>query len=938
MKKKLIENAKSILAGTLRSDLNEIEIEATEFNTNLMNQIASDSEVSHNTLVEISIEKMIEERNSMTKFNYHFPDVIVMGEMKNFHYTPSKMLEDEIFESTIPMFLPIRDFGLGFFLNHKHKDRINNIVEQIGLKMILSVPDGLARVSLIDKTGAGQNFPLLSTLHEKFVDGKVLSEDNEIELELENLKQSMSTITQSIAANGFSSIEQFNKETDEVAQPYTFLFVSGFPTGFNKKSSENLLALIESGPKAGIYVFLTISIDPSFGPKQTVGGSMTLDQFIKSLTIFDLSNRPHEYVNRGWLKENMELYRIPLKREKEYMNFFNNTYKPVFPQEDKEFLYASIEELNKRIERLDLRPVVDIEKAIPSKFWTKNAGRGVSVPFGKQGIENVSLSLGINQYDEDESTHHGLVCGATGSGKTVLIHDMILQIAMNYSPRDVQFFLLDYKEGTEFAVYKNFPYVTILSTESEVEFGLEVLDYVIAMMSERGSLFKEKNVANLNAYNNVATEDEKLPRIIIIIDEFQALLPKDTKISSKTNEKLDRVLRLGRSFGFNLILATQTLKGIDLDPAILSNMPLRIALRMDEKDATKIFGEGNHAPKFLKNPGEGIYNKAYGNSRNNVHFQAFRALGNTVDNIIDKIDKYTNNNLNPNYLSIIMDKRFVYNGNEKGSFDTNEVFTNFINDSIERLPGLFIGESAGLSKAHEYMSFHQEFADNMIIVGMDQQKAASMFYYMIVQELLMTDDSLIYLLNFNPQFEQMIKKELFSSFKEKHEIIGRLHAKGNKDSEDILEEIYNIFLTRKEEGEHSEDEINFPPIYFYNFFIESGKIFNASGIRDINIEKISKLIKEGPEYGIHLIVYAADFNTLSANDLARELSKFRKKVALLGGNSLKIFGIDSSIKFSEGEAAANIGIINNGIMGSEPKKFKPYVNDAFSIKIKEEEN
>ncbi len=936
MKDLLIDNAKSLLIKTLRDDLDQIEQNANIVNQNTLEALQADG-IPSVALTEITLDEMLESRDTLDKKNYHFPDVISLGTMENYHYTPSRILENEIFPSKIPLIIPIRDFGMAFFLNHKYKDRINNIIEQVGLKMLLSVPDGLARVTLIDKTGSGQNFPTLSTLHEKFLNGKILSEDNEIESELESLKQSMSTITQNIAANGFSSIEHFNKDTDEVPQHYTFLFVSGFPTGFNKKSSENLLALIESGPKAGIYVFLTIAVDPSYGPNQNVNG-MTLDQFIKSLTVFELSNRPHEYVTRGWIPENIELYKIPLTREKEFINFFNNTFKPVFKTEDETFTKTSISELNKRIEKLDLRPVVDIEKAIPPVFWTKDAGKGVAVPFGKQGIQNVFFCLGINQYDEDETTHHGLACGATGSGKTVFIHDIILQIAMNYSPRDVQFYLLDYKEGTEFAVYKDFPYVNILSMESEIEFGQEVLEHAIDLMKKRGALFKEKGVANLHGYNNAVSEDEKLPRIIIIIDEFQALLPKDPKVSARTNERLDKILRLGRSFGINLLLATQTLKGIDLDPAILSNMPLRIALRMDEKDATKIFGEGNHAPKFLKNPGEGIYNKAYGNSRNNVHFQAFKALGNTVDNLITRINKHVFDYLNPEYISNLYENRFVYNGTEPGSFERNEIFKQYINDEISTIPGLYIGESAGLTKEHEFLSFKQEFADNLIMVGSDQQKAASVFFYMITQELTVSDESIVYLLNYNNQLEQVIKNEIINEFEDESLIEGRFIAKGNKDSEDVLQEIYEIFLTRKEENENSEEEIDFPSIYFYNFFIESGKIFNSSGIRDQNIEKIQKLIKEGPELGIHLIIFAADFSTLTSNDLARDLSKFRKKIAFIGGNSLKLFGTDSSVKFSDGEGSVHVAILNNGEMGSEPKKFKPYVYDIFHLAKQEEES
>jgi hypothetical protein len=935
MKNFLVNNAKSILKETLIVDLEEIKENREQFNSKLIEDLQK-LQCPSVVLKDVSIEEIIKERSLLSKTNYHFPEIIKVADLKNYHYTPSKILDGEIFDSNIPMFIPTKESGIGFFLNHKYKDRINYIMEEIGLKMILSVPDGLAKVVLIDKSGSGQNFPKLVTLHEKFLNGKVLSEDNEIEAELESLRHNMAAITQSIAANGFESIEDYNKHTDEVPQQYTFIFVSGFPTGFNKKSSENLLSLIEAGSRAGIFVYLTISVDPAHGLNQHLNGGMTLEQFIKTLTVFDITNRPHEYITKGWVRENAEVIKIPLQKEKELVNFFNNTYKIVFPKENENFMIDSIKELNNNIEHLDLRPVVDIDKAIPSEFWTKKAGKGISVPFGKNGIQNVYFSLGVNQFDEDETTHHGLICGATGSGKTVFIHDLILQIAMNYSPKEIQFYLLDYKEGTEFAIYKDFPYVNILSMESEIEFGLEVLDHAIELMSKRAVLFKEQGVANLDLYNSKVSEENILPRIIIIIDEFQVLLPKDPKITAKTNERLDKILRLGRSFGINLLLATQTLKGIDLDPAILSNMPLRIALRMDEKDTTKIFGEGNHAPKFLKNPGEGIYNKAYGNSRNNINFQAFKSIGNTVERIITNMNNFISSQLYPNQIDEIIESRFVYNGTEAASFSKNETINEYLSGAIDTVPGIYIGEAVGLTKDHEYLSFNQEFADNLIIIGSDQQKAASLFLYMIIQQLLIEDSSKLYLLNYSNNFEVILREEITNSLENFEQYNQKIVMKGNKESEQILNEIVSILDERKKQSDESEGFINFENIYFYNFFIESSKIFNSNGLRDVNIEKIQRIIKDGPELGIHFIIYASDFSTLTSNNLGGDMSKFKKKIAFHGGNSLKLFGIDSSIKLENGEHSSHVAIVTNGRIAAEPKKFKPYIYDIFTNKNQED--
>lgn len=832
MKKELLINAKQNLVNYVETNIDNLNEKTQIYNYELLDFLEEKGN-KKTALREQNIDYFKEVNSSISKNNYHFPDFLRIGDLVNYNYSPSKILNNKSFKSEIPFLIPIRDFGIGFFLNNKYKDRINSIIELSALKLIASIPNGLCQLSLIDKTGAGQNFPRLSTLHEKFIEGKILSEDNEIELELESLKNSMSTITQSISANGFESIEDYNKKTDEVPQQYKIICISNFPTGFNKKASENLLSLIQSGPKAGIYVLLTISSNPAFGLNQNING-LTLQDFIKDLTMFEISDRPDEYVSKGWTKENSELFKIPLINEKHFKNLVNNIYSIKFENEDKNYSEEVISILNNKIENINLRPILDLEKAIPKVLWTKSASKGISVPFGKRGIENVYLSLGINQYGEDESTHHGLICGATGSGKTVFIHDLILQMALNYHPSELCFYLLDYKEGTEFAIYKDFPYVNILSMEGEIEFGLEVLDKAIALMNQRSDLFKEKGVANLYEYNSKVSEEDKMKRIIIIIDEFQVLLPKNQKISLKTNEKLDFILRLGRFFGINLLLATQTLKGIDLDPAILSNMPLRVALRMDEKDSVKIFGEGNNAPKFLKNPGEGIYNKAYGNSKSNIHFQAFRAINNTVPNIIKLILDNMNNNLNKNILENLEQERFVYNGESKANINNNLSLIEKINNNIT-LEEIYIGEPAGLSKEHLKIKFKKDFAENLLMVGHDQIKAISIFYSSILQNATRNPSSKIYISNYNNQFEDKLKFKLKNSLNENN--FNKIIFSNNKTCESILDEVYNILKDRKNNSsEHNS-------IFFYQYFLESAKIFNPQGYKDKNIEKLFEILK-----------------------------------------------------------------------------------------------
>ena len=863
------------------------------------------------------IDSFIEINEHLSKDDYHFPDVVNMGELVNYIETPSKILENDVYKTRIPFLVPVKESGISFFMNEKYRKTIMNTIESIVLKLIGSLPNGLARVSLIDKTGAGQNFKFLSTLHEKFIEGKVLSSDNEIELELEGLKNSMSIVASSVSGNGFNSIEDYNLNTDEVPQSYRFVVVSNFPTGFNKKASENLLALIESGHKAGIYVFLTISLNSKHGLSQNING-LPLSEYIKNSTLFEITDRPSEYVNRGWIKENTELVYAPVVKEKEYKKLLNSVFSIKLEEENEVMNREIISILNNKIEDINLRPIIDIEKAIPTEFWTKNADKGICVPFAKRGIESVYFSIGVNQYEEDENTHHAIISGATGSGKSVIINDFILEGAMYYSPNELAFYLLDFKEGTEFAMYKDFPYVEILSMESEIEFGHEVLANVISEIEKRGKLFKKYGANNLVSYNNVVRPDEKLKRVVIIIDEFQSLFPKNPKITMKTNELIDDILRRGRSFGFNLILGTQTLKGVDLDPSLLSNIPLRVGLKMDDKDSIKVFGEGNTAPQFLENPGEGIYNNSYGKSKSNVSFQAFRTVGDSGPNIIGMLNNHIRRVYSENDIEKFYKNRVVYSGVEEPMF--KESF--FEKNREEGTSKIYVGEPTGLSSEDSSFSFEKSFAENLIMVGQEQSKALSLFYAMIYQNLLLERDAKVYLVNYNTGLEKKIIKKIEDNILPKNEELRENIVIGNnKDTKEILDEVYELFLNRKEAIDNGSEE-KFETIYFYQFFIESSKLFSGDSFRNPELEKLTKLISDGPEYGIHSVYYASDYSTLSSYGLSRELTKFKKKIAFKGGDSLKLFNLDSGIKFSKSDF---ISIMSVGYgEGEGEKKFKPY--------------
>lgn len=906
--KKLLTDSSTVKTiEKLESDLLIINEDILENSLKFIDILNEEFNIPITVLTKTNMDIITHERKKMNRYNYTFPSIINIGTIKEYAETPSKILAGKTYVTETPLFIPMETSSIGFFMNEKHKERINNTLELIGLKAMAALPVGLVKVSIIDKNGAGQNFPTLLSLHDKLKPENVLTNDKEIESKLLELKNSVSKISRSVTASGYDSIENYNKNTKEIAQVYNFLYISNFPNGFTKKSAESLISLLESGYTAGIYVYMTFAIDPKFGINSLVS-NIQLSEYLKSITVFEISNKQTHYEKFGFDEPNVSLFSNPFKDENIFNSFVNTAYKIVLEKIDNKVIVQLIDILNNEIKDKNLRPIIDIMDTIPKELWTGNASKGVSAQFAKNGIENVNLSIGINAFDEDENAHHGFIMGTTGSGKTNVLNDFILHLALKYSPKELQFWLLDYKEGTEFAIYKNFPYVQILSMESEIEFGQDVLLKAIKIIEERGILFKEQGCGNLHDYNNSVVENDKLPRIIIFIDEFQHLFYKKGNISNISNERMNNILRRGRSFGVNLFLSTQTLKDVDIDSQLLSNMPLRIGLKMDEKDSVKIFGEDNDSLDYVNDPGEGVYNNSYGKSKYNISFQAYLAEKKSIHAIIDLLKNKISETFSLKYVNNLYLNRSVYNGEMEGNYLINKELCSNLDNGIFNT-NLYIGEPAGLDKEHSSLSLKTDFGENLLICGGDISKAYSLFYFMIKQ--LSYDKNDIFIANsYNllaSNIENLVKKDNYYD---------------NSNTENLVDYIFNIMEERKEIS-IKDKSILFKKIYMFNFFIDNMKVYKIDSYsRDSHLAKIKKIINEGPQLGIHVLLYTTNYSSLVSTGLTTELDRFKKKICLKDGNSLKILGENIyGVSFSKSKY---VSIFSSGEVSEAPIKFKPY--------------
>lgn len=257
----------------------------------------------------------------------------------------------------------------------------------------------------------------------------------------------------------------------------------------------------------------------------------------------------------------------------------------------------------------------DINNPNPQSCWTRNSTAGITFAIGKAGMSDAEVTIG----DEINQRHNILITGAVGQGKSNLLSTIIHSICYNYSPDEVRLFLLDFKEGVTLKPYSNvgkedyLPHADVLGLESDVDFGKAVLEHLFLEYQKRLKQFKKYNVQNIQQYRQKT--QNILPRIILVIDEFQLMFGDDSSVANDIADLLEKSVRLFRAAGIHVILSSQSLGG---SPALLgksdnifSQIPIRLVHKNSLQESYQSLSINNDAAVYLR-PREAIVNLDYG--------------------------------------------------------------------------------------------------------------------------------------------------------------------------------------------------------------------------------------------------------------------------------------------------------------------------------------
>ncbi|MGC4894716.1 FtsK/SpoIIIE domain-containing protein [Micromonospora sp. DT31] len=223
----------------------------------------------------------------------------------------------------------------------------------------------------------------------------------------------------------------------------------------------------------------------------------------------------------------------------------------------------------------------DFAALMPAQIWQESSVGGLKTVVGRDGRNECVLAL-------DDATPHWLVGGRTGSGKTVFLLDVLYGLASRYSPDELGLYLLDFKEGVSFAEFTPtavdpswIPHARTVGIESDREYGLAVLRTLSREMTRRATELKRAGVTKL-ADLRIGRPDVAMPRLLAVIDEFHVLFEGNDAVARQAVALLEELARKGRSYGIHLILASQTISGVEAlftkTESIFGQFPLRVAL------------------------------------------------------------------------------------------------------------------------------------------------------------------------------------------------------------------------------------------------------------------------------------------------------------------------------------------------------------------------
>lgn len=824
---------------------------------------------------------------------------------------------------TLPSLIPFigqnKTIGIPYTAgNDKDKETKLHVLQNLLERAALMLPHSCT-FCLIDPEMLNASFPIQKSLPH------VRLTDLEISRTLKEILGDISRINQEFLTHEITSFEQL---PDQIRSTERFecIFVANFPKDYDRRAIEYLVKISKTGPQAGKYLFIHYDRDHELASGQSMADFANL---------IDIEREIAEQKSWG----------VPLKR------FWTMPARP----EVNKLIFDGLRAARPVEHNLEFE---EITPSDPEKFWQDNAAREIRVPIGGAGSNHI-LDLWFGTAIDKRQCSHGMLGAMTGSGKSNLYHVFICGLISRYSPEEVGLYLVDGKQGVEFQVYQNLPHAQVVSLNTTANLARSVLAELVDIMERRNQLFQDVGVVDLAGYREKGSPGGKLPRLLLIADEFQTFFEADREgLGSKL------VLALasqGRSAGIHMFIGSQRFGAPNMlsQSAIFGNMHLRVAMKMSNSDIAALteFGKlGKARIRTCDSAGKVVINDAAGddgaNHSGKVAFLSDENRAEFVNNLIDEFTRRFPDDTNVGAV--------LFNGKEQPIQSSNPQLKKFFKlfpsapskedwqnyaQTPEFKQGLgvsewYSGEAPSAFWLGQDFTIHgqtkvilrRRAGENLLIAGESTEARLGMCSAILSAAALNHRglDAQVYLLD---------RTVVGSPW---HGILGKVAAEylqplginlNSATEANMADTMFDEVLATIESRDNlPEDEIiSCPPIYLILFEAQRlsslEKTLSHHGMKQSSelSEKLSDILVKGPDLGVHSIISYSGVRNLQQSFNQDEISRFRHKVALQMSE-------DESFNFIRSRTAAGlqnngkrpiIALYNNASAGDEVK-FKPY--------------
>ena len=602
----------------------------------------------------------------------------------------SRLVPQEPVARVMPAYLPFPSRST-VLLKARNEGRAAAVsaLQAMMLRFLTGLPPGKVRFTILDPVGLGENFGTfmhLADFDDKLVSSRIWTEPGHIDKRLADLSAHIETVIQKYLRNEFDTIEEYNRAAGEVAEPYRVLVVANFPHNFTPDAARRLVSIMASGPACGVCTL--ISLDQSAKVPREVNPAD-----------LDAAELVLEWTAGRFRPVDADLGVFPLELD---------------TPPDR----ATAAKIVKRVGEASLNASVvrvPFEFIAPDAVWAASAADGFDVGIGRAGVSR------RQRYRVGSGTaQHALIAGKTGSGKSTLIHALITNLALTYSPDEAELYLIDFKKGVEFQAYARMqlPHARVVAIESEREFGVSILQRLDAAIRGRGDEFRKAGVHDLAGYR-AARPGVVCPRTLLIIDEFQEFFVEDDKLAQEAALLLDRLVRQGRAFGVHVLLGSQTIGGAySLARTTIDQMAIRIALQCSDADAQLIFSKDNAAARLLTRPGEAIYNDGNGAVESNSLFQVAWLPDDRREQILLSLRERAAGKYPP---------PLVFEGSAAADVAKSVPLSALIADAnaVAGPPVVWLGDPIAIREQVKF-AFRQESGSNLLLLGQNEEASLAL--------------------------------------------------------------------------------------------------------------------------------------------------------------------------------------------------------------------